>query len=128
MKELPIYLRIRKADGAYRYVKVVKAANGKIRPLYGMVDGRAEHHPEGEYNVRVVSNGKRSWHSVGQDPNAAIATAHRMAANRLEGPASPQLVVMPSLPESPDGKRHDIDASIATYIAEVKAGTRKATL
>ena len=28
------------------------SANGKLKPLWAMVDGRPEHHPEGTYHLR----------------------------------------------------------------------------
>ena len=61
------------ADGKRPFVNPVYAANGRLRPLYALVAGKAEHHPEGAYHLRYAENDKRIWESVGRDPNAAIA-------------------------------------------------------
>jgi hypothetical protein len=47
-------LRVRLSDGSRPYLDPVLSANGKVKPLYAVVDGKAEHHhPEGTYFDRV---------------------------------------------------------------------------
>jgi hypothetical protein len=33
----------------------------KLKPLYAVVDGKAEHHSEGTYFLRYVKNGRRAF-------------------------------------------------------------------
>ena len=80
-----IYIRIRKADGSYPFASAFKTSNGKLRPFYALVHGKPEHHPEGIYYVRHLVNGKRVWEKVGTDPAAAVATAMRRQADKMDG-------------------------------------------
>jgi hypothetical protein len=50
---VPTQLRVRRFDGSRPYLDPVLSANGKVKPLYAAVDGKAEHHPEGTYFGRV---------------------------------------------------------------------------
>jgi hypothetical protein len=69
---------IRINDGGKRpFVKPVYAANGRIRPLYGVVDGVPQHRPEGTYYLRWADGGRRVWEPVGVDPYAALAAKLR---------------------------------------------------
>jgi hypothetical protein len=51
--------------------------NGRLKPLWVMVDGKAEHHPEARYKVSWYDNGKKRFEDVGQDPDVAVATLSR---------------------------------------------------
>jgi hypothetical protein len=42
-------VRVRRFDGSRPYLDPALSANGKVKPLYAAVDGKAEHHPEGSY-------------------------------------------------------------------------------
>lgn len=53
-----LYIRVRLADGNRHFVEPVYAANGKIKPFYGVVNGGVEHHPEGVYYVRYLKQGR----------------------------------------------------------------------
>jgi len=44
-----LYIRVRLSNGTRQYLDPVYAANGKLRPLYALVAGNPEHHPEGVY-------------------------------------------------------------------------------
>jgi hypothetical protein len=60
-----IKIRVRLADGAYPFLNPVFSANGKLKPQYAIVNGNAEHHPEGCYFLRHVNaSGKRIWERV----------------------------------------------------------------
>ncbi len=37
----------------------VYSSNGKLKPLYAVVDGKPAHQPEGIYNLRYLKAGKR---------------------------------------------------------------------
>ena len=65
-------IRIRIASGDRRFVDPVVAANGKLRPLYAMVEGKPEHHPEGVYVLRYMQGGRRIWDTIGPDPQLAV--------------------------------------------------------
>jgi hypothetical protein len=43
---------------------------GKLKPLYAVVNGKPEHHPEGVYNLRYVKASKRVWHAAHEKRNA----------------------------------------------------------
>jgi hypothetical protein len=56
------------------------SSNGKLKPLYAVVDGKPEHHPEGVYNLRYLKAGKRVWDAVGADPQLAVTAKLRVDA------------------------------------------------
>jgi len=62
-----LYLRVRLADGNRKYTDPLYAANGRVKPFYALVNGNAEHHPEGVYYLRYLEQGKRVWEHVGAD-------------------------------------------------------------
>jgi hypothetical protein len=61
-------IRVRLSNGKRAYVDPVLSPNGKLKPLYALVDGKPEYHPEGVYHLRYVNGGKRVWDAVGNDP------------------------------------------------------------
>lgn len=65
-------IRVRFADGSRPYLDPVTSANGKLKPLYAVVHGEPEHHPEGSYFLRYAREGKRVWESVGTDAQLAL--------------------------------------------------------
>ena len=67
-----LLIRIRKTDGKRSYKHPVIAANGKLKPLLAIVNGKPEHHPEGVYCLRYNKSGKRIWEEVGKDAGKAI--------------------------------------------------------
>jgi integrase len=73
MAKVTLYLRFENSRGERSFARPV-ASNGKPltdtgipKPLYAFVNGRAEHHPEGQYFLRYTQNGKRMWENVGAD-------------------------------------------------------------
>ena len=48
-------LRVRLPNGKRLFVAPVYAASGKLKPLYAIVSGKPEHHPEGVYHLRYLS-------------------------------------------------------------------------
>jgi hypothetical protein len=69
-------IRVRLASGSRAYVDPVFSPNGKLKPLYAVVDGKPEHHPEGIYNLRYLKAGKRVWHAVGTDAQLALTESN----------------------------------------------------
>jgi hypothetical protein len=59
-------IRVRLSNGSRAYVDPVYSSNGKLKPLYAVVNGKPEHHPEGIYNLWYVKAGKRVWDAVGR--------------------------------------------------------------
>jgi hypothetical protein len=73
MAKVTLYLRFENSRGGRSFAKPL-ASNGKPltdtgipKPLYAIVNGRAEHHPESQYFLRYAHNGKRMWENVGND-------------------------------------------------------------
>jgi hypothetical protein len=76
--KVTLLLRIRLKDATHStYAKPVFAANGRIKPLYAVVGGREERHPEGVYYLRFETNGKRLWEDVGPDAAHAVTAKAR---------------------------------------------------
>jgi hypothetical protein len=72
------YVKVRgTAFETWRFCPVVHASNGRIRPNYVLIDGRAELHIEGAYYIEWYQDGKRYRESVGKNPGEAFATAER---------------------------------------------------
>ena len=68
-----VSLMIRINDGGKRpFVKPVYATNGRIRPLYALVDGVPQRRPEGTYYPRWSDGERRVWEPAGVDPYAAL--------------------------------------------------------
>ena len=68
-----LYIRITTKDGKKPYCKPVYLTKGRLKPLYAMVDGKPEHHPEGVYYIRFgTDSGKQPFEPVGNDPYVAL--------------------------------------------------------
>src|SRR5215831_2146654 len=46
-----LYIHYKRADGTWAYAKPVVKANGRMKPLYVLVDSREKHHPEARYKL-----------------------------------------------------------------------------
>lgn len=116
-------IRVRLSNGSRAYVEPVFASNNKLKPLYGLVDGKPRHHPEGVYHLRYLKGGNRVWESVGNDPQVALTAQlrveHRLQAVAL-GLAAPDLVVLQK------GKT-DLAAASAEYLSDIASARSKAT-
>ena len=80
-------VRVRLSDGTYPFLDPIESANGKLKPFYAIVDGKPEHHPEGNYFLRYAKNGKRVWERVGNDAQLAL-TAKQKREKTLEAKAA----------------------------------------
>jgi hypothetical protein len=116
-------IRVKLPSGSRAYVDPVFSSNNKLKPLYGLVDGKPRHHPEGVYHLRYVKGGRRVWESVGNDPQVALTAQlrveHRLQAVAL-GLAAPDLVVLQK------GKT-DLAAASAEYLSDIASARSKAT-
>ncbi len=72
-----IKIRVRHPDGTYPFLDPIESGNGKLKPLYAIVDGKVEHHPEGVYFLRYLKEGKRIWERVGNDAQLALAAEQK---------------------------------------------------
>lgn len=113
-----LYIRVRLPDGSRQYADPVYLSNGKPKPLYALVDGKPEHHPEGVYHLRYCrADGKRAYEAVGNDVWAAL-TARIKRERTLEARAVGIEVQEPD--SQPKGR--NLYEATAEYLAEVKAG------
>jgi integrase len=74
-KEVNLTKRIKTPNGL-RFCPVIRANNGRIKADHVLVDGRAEHHPEGCYYIEWYVGSKRVRRSVGREAGRADAKRH----------------------------------------------------
>jgi integrase/recombinase XerD len=117
-----IYIRIRHTNGTDAFVEPVWNRNNTLRGGYAIVNGAAEHHPEGVYYLRYKLGGKRrQWVPVGADSDCAIAalrnTEHDLQAIGLGRETG-------SLPAAPDDaplkEQLSLNDEIELYLDEVR--------
>jgi integrase/recombinase XerD len=108
-------IRVRLPDGSYPFVEPVFASNGKLKPLYAVVDGQQERHPEGVYHLRYLSRGTRVWESVGQD--AQLALVAKLKRERI---ADAKAAGIDVVEEGSREARTPLKPAIETYLEEVK--------
>jgi hypothetical protein len=65
-----LYLRVQ-VDGKRFFAPCVYAANGKLKPMAAMVNGKVQAFLNGRYHLRFTENGKQKYVPVGTDPNLA---------------------------------------------------------
>lgn len=116
-----LYIRVRLSDGNRQYVDPVYAANGKLKPLYAVVEGKPEHHPEGVYHLRYLANGKRIWESVGSDAPSAMTA--RIKKERTLGAKEAGVVVV----EDEEAQGRNLAEAVAEYLREVRDGKSRKT-
>jgi len=69
-----------KLAGQWRFAPVARRESGNIRWDHVLVDGLAEHHPEGKYFIEWREDGVRRRRSVGTVPSEVLAEAQRQRA------------------------------------------------
>jgi integrase/recombinase XerD len=79
-------IRVRLSDGSRPFLDPVLSTNGKLKPLYAVVSGKPEHHPEGVYFLRYLKDGKRLWETVGADPTFALDEKRRREKDSMPKP------------------------------------------
>ena len=67
-QKVALQLRIRLSNGKRAHVHPVFTANGRMKPLTGIVNGQPEHHPEGVYHLRYREERRLVYRAVGIDP------------------------------------------------------------
>jgi hypothetical protein len=117
-------IRVRLPDGSRPFLNPVLSGNNKLKPLYPVVDGKPEHHPEGSYFLRYAgADGKRVWRPVGNDPQLALTEKQ----NR-EMSLGAQAIGVEVVADAPAPKRTILSDAIKEYLAEVKEAKAKKTL
>jgi hypothetical protein len=56
-------IQVRLSDRSRPYLDPVLSEKEKLKPLYAVVNGRPEHHPDGSY-LRYLTNGRRLWEAA----------------------------------------------------------------
>ena len=126
-------LRVKLPDGSRAYVEPVYSANQKLKPLYGVVDGKHRHHPEGVYHLRYAKGGKRIWEPVGKDPQVAM-TAQLRVENGFQAVALGLSVPQAAIAEAavaeaagPETKKTDLAEASAEYLRDIASARSKST-
>lgn len=113
-------IRIRLPDGSRPYLDPVPSGNGKLKPLYALVDGKPEHHPEGCYFLRYANaEGKRVWERVGKDGQLALDARLKRERSGAAEAVGVDIVH--------DTDKRLLSKAIAEYNAEIKAHKSKRT-
>lgn len=108
-------IRIRLSDNSRAFAEPVFSQNRKLKPLYAVVGGNPEHHPEGVYFLRYLKGEKRVWESVGPDPQLALV-AKIKRERYIEAKASGVAVI----DERPSTPTRATNESVAEYLADVR--------
>jgi integrase/recombinase XerD len=111
------YVRIGKK---WRYCKPAVGKNGKIRPDWVIVQGKEEHHPEGNFYLHRYEGNKEIWKKIGPNAQDAVNAADfesTYLTARAKGIPVKQL-------DTPD---LSIQAAAHGWLEEVKLSTRPET-
>jgi integrase/recombinase XerD len=124
-QKVALQLRIRLSNGKRAYVHPVFTANGRMKPLTGIVNGHPEHHPEGVYHLRYREEGRLVYRAVGVDPaDAQTALVQQQlvlksrAAGLMVAPPVTHRVLHESKNETHD--KREIVKAVEAYLARVK--------
>ena len=104
-----------------RFVPVVQAANGRIKPNWVVIDGAEQRYPGGSYYLDWTEDGKRRRVSVGKSASQADA---RRLRKETELKAIEQGIEL--APEGGDRRRKLGDA-ITLYLEEIKLSKKPKT-
>ena len=103
-------------DGSRPFLDPVLSANGKLKPLWAVVHGKGEHHPEGSYFLRYATpEDKRIWKSVGRDAQLALAEQLKHQKSFEARAMGVRLAE-----DIPAPKQTLLSEAVAEYLAEVK--------
>jgi hypothetical protein len=67
-----LFLRISTPNGHRRYVKAISSSNGRLRPLWALVNAKREHHPEGVTDKLIEHAGVQAEALLSQAETANI--------------------------------------------------------
>lgn len=123
-----LYLRIKSADGGWSYARAATEQNGRFKPLCAVVNGRAQYHPEGIYNLRYVQAGKRKWEPVGSDATLAKVALLNRTAELAEAALNPIASPAPEAPTAePSKPKRTLSEHINEYLKETEAHKSRKT-
>jgi len=74
-RRVSVWKYVRLKNGRWRYCKPALSKNGKIRPDWVIVKGKAEHHPEGNFYLHRYDGGREIWKRVGPNAQDAVDAA-----------------------------------------------------
>ena len=64
-----------KVGKRWKYCKPVMGRNHKFKPHWAMVNGKPEHHPEGNFYISYREGKKKIWKKIGPAPSEAVNAA-----------------------------------------------------
>jgi integrase len=64
-----------KVGNRWKYCKPVYGRNNKIKPNWAFVNGKPEHHPEGNFYISRRDGKKKIWKKIGPNPADAVNAA-----------------------------------------------------
>jgi integrase/recombinase XerD len=119
--EVNLTKRIETPEGR-RYVPVVIAANGRVKPNWVLVNGRPEKYEAGIYYLDWRENGKRQRLSVGRDSDAA----HQRKIRKLaELRALSQGLVVTDVEE--EANKNHVKVAVHDFLEEVQLTKQEKT-
>lgn len=117
-------IRVHMPDGYRPFLDPVFAGNGKLKPLYAIVNGHIEHHPEGVYFLRYLKNEKRVWEAVGEDPQYALIA--KIKKEKLLEAKAAGVAVKEDDAEAA-AKKITVSKATGEYLDEIKAHKSRKT-
>jgi integrase/recombinase XerD len=114
--------RVRTSAGLC-FCPVVLSLNGRVKPDAVLVNGKAEHHPEGAYYLEWREGAKRVRISVGK--NSADAHARRLRKEAELNARNNGVAVIAEDGENQPAR--SIADAVASYLAEIKISRSAAT-
>jgi integrase/recombinase XerD len=64
-----------KVGNRWKYCRPVYGRNNKIKPHWALVNGKPEHHPEGNFYTSYRDGKKKIWKKIGPNPADAVHAA-----------------------------------------------------
>lgn len=128
--KVKLFIRVRLTNGTQVRVAPAKNKNHSLRPLWAVIKGKEEHHPEGTYVLRLRDqDGRRRWLTVGNSVDAAMAARARKEKElKLAKDAAELDVTVSGLTDSGTGSARVVIAeAFAQYISDVQASKAKKT-
>jgi len=106
---------VKLSDGNWHFLEPAFTPTGRIKPLFALVAGRPEHHPEGSYYLRFrpVGEKRQTWAGVGKDAHKALREQKRESAALELGLSGIEVA-------EPSGKKgRPLKATVADYLSEI---------
>src|SRR5580698_6881140 len=111
-----LIIRSKAADGTWRRAPIAKAANGRIRPGYAIVDGQSAQTDQFLYQVRYYENRKLKYRNAGKNASDAETLRRRIEAQTTVRADA----IKAGLKVEADEDRRTISGSAAAYIRDAE--------